>query len=114
MFGIQNKRGRLACLPCDYDPVTQPFRKGREKDGACLDLVLVGGWPVLFLVMLSSLRVSYPFAFGAEGWVRTGVTQAAGGWILVFGAWPSLIFGPDSALLLLPSEGVGAEGALRS
>jgi len=64
------------------------------------------GWPVLSLVMLSSLRVSYPFAFGAEGWVRTGVTQATGGWIFVFGAWSLVICGRDSGLSRF-FEGVG-------
>jgi hypothetical protein len=57
------------------------------KRWGTLDLFLVGGWSVFSLVMLSSLRMSYRFGFGAEGWVRTGVTQAAGGWIYIFGAW---------------------------
>ena len=66
-----------------------------------------------FSVMLSSLRVSCRFAFGAEGWVRTGVAQVAGGWIFSFGAWLLWICGPDSGLSCF-FEGGGRRGALRS
>ena len=51
------------CIGLHHPPFSQRARKG----WGTLDLVLVGGWPVLFLVMLSRLRVSYPLAFGGEG-----------------------------------------------
>jgi hypothetical protein len=78
-------REKWGTLPSPlFGPSPTLFAKGAKGWGT-LDLVLLGGWPVLSLVMLSSLRVSYPFVFGAEGWVRTGVAQAAGGWIFSFG-----------------------------